>query len=107
LRGVETFITVHSNYTKLPAALACEEAPPVKIDVVSPPKNGTLAFRPAAEKVADCAQRVVGTGIYYTSKPAFVGTDTFTYSVKADGVAAKLVGNVVGVRTVTVDVESP
>ncbi len=107
LRGVETFITVHLNYTKLPAALTCEEGPPVKIEIVTPPKNGTVSFRSAAEKTPDCAQRVVGTGIYYTSKPGFIGTDSFSYNAKGDGVAPKLVGTVAGIRNVTVEVESP
>jgi hypothetical protein len=107
LRGVETFIAVHSNYTQLTAQLACEEGPPVKIEIVTPPKNGTVATRPAAEKVAECAQRVVGTGIYYTSKPGFVGTDSFSYSAKAEGMAAKRAGAVLGIRNVTVEVESP
>jgi hypothetical protein len=91
--GGETMIAVHGNWT-LPGCAAGE---PVTLHIVSPPKHGRIALRPAPATTPDCPNAVTGTGVFYTPKPGFVGADAFSYDRKGTGALA-------GIRYVKIDV---
>ena len=95
--GAEVQIAVHSSCTA-----SCQKRAPVVVVVTNPPKSGEVSVRPVEEaKLPGCAWSVAGTGVFYKSKPGFVGADQFSYDRKADDG-----GNpkAAGVRNVTVSV---
>jgi hypothetical protein len=68
----------------------CHAAVRPDVRVVAPPTNGTLRYdaiiaaveRPPGDFREKCnGQRVISTGIFYKSKPGFVGTDSATIDV--------------------------
>jgi hypothetical protein len=95
--GVEAWVTVHSNWNG-----RCQQRSPVAVTITKLPRNGEVSVRVTEEpKPPGCASNVLGTGIYYKSKPGFVGTDEFSYERGADaGGDSRLAG----VRKVTVRV---
>lgn len=104
--GTETMVIVHSNSFKQNSGmLNCTQGGPVTIEITSPPRNGTLALKPAKEKNPNCTNELQGTGIFYTPKAGFTGTDTFSYNRTDQGVreVQKATGPQ-GARTVTVEV---
>ena len=99
-------VAVHSNAFKPNAGmLNCTQGGPVTIEITSPPKNGTVALRPAKEKNPNCSNELQGTGVFYTPRPGFTGTDTFSYNRTDQGIReVEKAGGPQGARIVTVDV---
>jgi hypothetical protein len=69
-KDTETMVAVHSNAFKLNASqLNCNQGGDVKIEITSPPKNGTVTMKPAKEKPANCTNELQGTGVFYKPNP--------------------------------------
>lgn len=106
-KDTETMVVVHSNAFKPNATqLNCNQGGDVKIEITTPPKNGTLSFRPAKEKPANCTNELQGTGIFYKPNPGFIGTDTFSY-IRTDAGMREVskTGGPQGSRVVTITVQ--
>jgi hypothetical protein len=102
---VESRITVHTNaFQPYPGNISCNQGGPVTLELVTPPRNGDVAFRPAPEKLKNCSNELMGTGVFYKPKPGFRGTDTFSYNRSDAGVRAVTTNRPEGVKTVVVEV---
>ncbi len=103
--GVETRITVHTNaFQPYPGKISCDQGGPVTLELVAPPRNGEVAFRPAPEKLKNCSNELMGMGVFYKPKPGFRGTDSFSYNRTDAGVRAVTTNRPEGVRTVAIEV---
>ena len=73
------------------------------LELVSPPKHGTVRFVDAdlgIPKGSGCINSVYGKAILYRPNPGFVGKDRFTYNVPSDPMAFEHLGRPPGPRTV-------
>ena len=106
-KDTETMVAVHSNAFKPNATqLNCNQGGDVKIEITSPPKNGTVSMKPAKEKPANCTNELQGTGVFYKPNPGFTGNDTFSYIRTDSGMReVSKAGGPQGARVVNVTVQ--
>jgi hypothetical protein len=79
------------------------------LELVSPPKHGTVRFVFAdlgVPKGSGCINSVYGEAVLYRPDPGFVGKDQFTYDVPADPTAFVHLGPPPGPWTVIVIVRN-
>lgn len=67
----------------------CKSIPAPKIEIVTPPKKGSVSFREGQSTTVQFSlsgkctgTRVLGTGIYYTARADMSGEDAFTISAR-------------------------
>jgi len=108
-RDTETMVSSASQfrYREGEAQMQCSPNGIPALELVRPPKHGTVRFVFAdlgVPKGSGCINSVYGQAVMYRPDPGFVGRDRFTYDVPADATAFVRLGPPPGPWTVFVTV---
>ena len=109
LRDTETMVASASRwrYREGEAQVQCTPNGIPALELVSPPKHGTVRFVDAdlgIPKGSGCTNSVYGKAVFYRPDPGYLGTDQFVYNVPADPMAFTHLGRPSGPWTVFVTV---
>ena len=95
------------RYREGEAQVQCSPNGIPALELVTPPKHGTVRFVYAdlgVPKGWGCINSVYGQAVLYRANPGFVGRDQFTYNVPADSMVFDYLGRLPGPWTVFVTV---
>ena len=109
LRDTETMVASASRwrYREGEAQVQCTPNGIPALELVSPPKHGTVRFSDAdlgIPKGSGCINSVYGKAVFYRPDPGYVGKDQFVYNIPADPMAFTHLGRPSGSWTVFVTV---
>jgi len=104
--GVEAMVGSASGYRTGGSGSLCSEYYIPALQVVDPPKHGTVRFDSilTIPKGSGCANPVHGQGVFYRSSDGYVGQDQFTYHRPDNPTAFDWLGGPPGNHTVLITV---